>query len=248
MEAEVKDSGKLKEDFHPAVYCDTSVLIDYMLAENLLATPIIPSNQAGETLRNILKSEKRLTQVAEIRKKILYSESKVCPVTTQFALWEIIEWHAEGATKQAIAQKMGVSAVQRKSKKEIGEVICRIVAAAKQEKKEELPKNRLSSPLQNLWHSISFDSGYALTHSLKGIYVASIVNFSLPPLVDGYPSPFDMSFVQIGPADILHIFFAKHLGCEYVASFDNDFARAKPLLTMAGMKLLTTPQEVLNVL
>lgn len=125
-----------------------------------------------------------------------------------------------------ILQLRRVNAVQRKSKKEIGEIIGRIVAEAKQEK-NKLPKGQRFSPLQNLWYSISFDPSYAVTHSLKGIYVASIVNFNLPPSLDGYPSPFELSFVQIGPADVLHLFFAKHLGCEYVASFDSDFGRAK---------------------
>ena len=52
-----------------------------------------------------------------------------------------------------------------------------------------------------------------------------------------------------GAADIMHLLFAKHLGCEYFGSFDSDFERVKEIVyNEIGMKVLTSPDKILEAL
>jgi len=47
----------------------------------------------------------------------------------------------------------------------------------------------------------------------------------------------------------MHILFAEHLGCQYFATFDNDFKRIKDItLEKANIETLLSPEEVLRVL
>lgn len=76
-------SGRLQEQFLPAVYMDSSVLIDYWITEGMEnwteedyeEWKRSESNTLSEALmvvREILKSDVRLNKVTEIRKKLIY--------------------------------------------------------------------------------------------------------------------------------------------------------------------------------
>ncbi len=55
--------------------------------------------------------------------------------------------------------------------------------------------------------------------------------------------------MQAGGADILHIHFAQHLGCEYFVAFDRDFKRVRLVIEgFAKLKLLSSPEQVLATL
>lgn len=98
--------------------------------------------------------------------------------------------------------------------------------------------------MSDAWLNRSF----AECHGLKGLLQADIVNFKLTADKAWY-EPFAYAYLQIGLSDIMHVLVAHHLGCEYIASFDSDFKRAKNLIKEEnGMVLLSSPEEILEVL
>lgn len=94
------------------------------------------------------------------------------------------------------------------------------------------------------WLNLSF----VRAHGLQGPLEIDIVNFSLTSN-KVWQEPSCYSYRQLGVADIMHILLAQHLGCQYIASFDSDFARTKDIIHEAtGISILTTPEEVLTKL
>ena len=147
----LSESGKLRDKFLPAVYFDSSVLIDYWITEGLeVDGPEEPFGEivdegAAERLyvvRKILKSDKRIMQVIEIRKKILFGESKVTAVISPVSLLELMEWNAEAAFKDIAAEASGALAIQRRSKKEIGDYLKRLLELRSNEVKKQKGKRR----------------------------------------------------------------------------------------------------------
>ena len=84
-------------------------------------------------------------------------------------------------------------------------------------------------------------------HGLQGLLQANIVNFHLP-VSEVWKEPSAYAYLQLGVADIMHILLARHLGCQYIASFDSDFARVKDIITEeTGMTTLTKLEEILDI-
>jgi predicted nucleic acid-binding protein len=53
---------------------------------------------------------------------------------------------------------------------------------------------------------------------------------------------------QIGLADIIHLATARHLGCEYFASFDSDFKAMGGIIeSELGLVLVDSPQALLDL-
>jgi len=74
-------TGKLQERFLPAIYFDTSVLVDYWMTEGrgmpeTEMGKLVKDNESPhlQVVRDILRSEKRINKVADIRKKVLFEE------------------------------------------------------------------------------------------------------------------------------------------------------------------------------
>lgn len=261
-------NGKLQDKFLPAVYFDSSVIIDYWMTEGMeVTTPDddlfggqnwpdrIYGHELSKLVRDLLKSDIRISKVLELRKKLLaYGEDvKVLPVTSEPALWELQEWIAESGFKQLGAEISGTVFLQKKSKKEIGDLLKKAYELwmAEGHEKHHDPKtgtSALESLVQSTWINLSF----AHSHGLNGILVAEINNFCWPPKRSrnrkSFPDPFSLAYLQLGTADIFHILLAHHLGCQYFASFDSDFRRAKDFITQVGMTLLTTPEEILSIM
>jgi predicted nucleic acid-binding protein len=83
---------------------------------------------------------------------------------------------------------------------------------------------------------------------LVGLLQADIVNFELT-LEKAWQEPSAYAYLQLGVSDILHILLAQHLGCDYVATFDDDFRRARSIIEeKSKMKVLTGPEDILRVL
>lgn len=229
-------TGKLHERFLPAIYFDTSVLIDYWMTEGME----MPESERDELLkknelpyvpviRNILRSERRISKVVEIRKKLIFEKVKVTPVVSPLSLLELTEWHAEAAFKQIASEASGVIFIQRKSKKQIGK------------------KRGQSTGLEMLMSETWLNPSFAIAHGLQGLLQVDIVNFHLS-VSKAWEEPSDYAYLQLGIADIMHILLAQHLGCQYIASFDSDFARVKDIITEeTGMTTLTKPEEILDI-
>jgi len=258
----VNSTGRLKKDLLPAVYFDTSVLIDYLLTDGMeIDLSCLPETerpfQVGETeiekaIKALLHTEKRIAQVAEIRRK-LYEEVKVVPVTSYIGVWELCEWWADATLKQYASEVAGATSIQKKGKKEIGELLRKIYDGSIEKNGGNYSYGEFPNGLQLLFAETSINLSYIEFHGLFGILIAETRNFNIPSRQmdknqGRYPGGLSLAYFQLGIGDILHLQIAHHLGCSYFASFDSDFFRVNDIIEEAGMKLLRTPQEILSIL
>ncbi len=253
-------NGRLQDEYLPAVYFDSSIIIDYWITEGMEIS-LDEENKEPEwneiihgplvkVIRELLQSDKRINQVIEIRKKLMFEEVKLTPVTSPASLWELQEWYAESGIKQLGAEISGATFLQRKSKKEIGDILKRGYDLWKAEGKDKHNDPiKGTSGLELLSQATCINLSFANSHGLSGILLAEIENFYWPPKQSRnrkqFPSPINLAYLQLGTADIFHLLFANHLGCQFFASFDSDFRRAKEIIERAGMVLLSTPDEIL---
>lgn len=249
-------TGKLKKRFLPAIYFDSSVLIDYRITESME----LSETQIGEPkklerpdvkiVRDILRSEARTNEVLEIRKKLIFEKVRVTPVISPISLLELMEWEAEAAFKQIASEAAGTVFIQKKSKKQIGDYLKKGLELGKAEAKKQKRGRRRgeSTGLETLMLETWPNRSFIEAHGLDGLLQVDIVNFHLS-VNKAWREPSAYAYLQLGVADIMHILLAHHLGCKYIASFDLDFTRAKDIITKeTGMTVLTTSEEILNIL
>lgn len=254
----VTKNGKLKARFLPAIYFDSSVVIDYWMTEGLETDR--PEGLFGEILdeceaerlhimRKILKSDRRMEKVIEIRKRILSGESKATAVISPISLLELMGWNAEAAFKDFAAEALGALAIQRKSKKEIGDYLKKLLELRSDEvEKQKGKKRERTTGLEWIMSDSWLNRSFADCHGLQGVLQADIVSFELT--IDRvWQEPFAYAYLQLGISDIIHILIARHLGCKYIASFDSDFQRVSDIITKeTGMTVLGSPEEILMLL
>lgn len=258
------ETGRLQDKLLPAIYFDSSVVIDYWMTEGLgEPTPLELAGLEKSSLdkycdfiRELLRTDVRLNKVLEIRRKLLYEETKATAVMSPLCLLELIEWHAEGGFKQVVAEASNVIFIQKKGKKDIGDYLKKVIdlrqAEIKTQQVEEILPGVIargeSTPLEMLLSETALNTSFAVCHGLQGLLEVDISNFPMSR-ERALHEPFIYAYLQIGSADIMHILFAQHLGCSYFASFDEDFKRAKDIINEeAGMTLLSSPEEILGIL
>ncbi len=168
---------------------------------------------------------------------------------------ELAKWQALAAVKQIGAEASGILAVQRKSDKEIGELLQEAVEKWKVEREGLLPRREegdteaaYTTGLEGLIQGAMIVPSFASVHGFEGLLQVDLMNFDLP-FVQGWRLPYLMSFYQMGAADVLHVLAAEHLGCQYIASFDSDFWRVRDLITEeTGLSVLKNPEMILEVI
>jgi len=247
-------NGKLKEEYLPAIYFDTSFLIEYWIAEQLESPN--PRQELGlpqydlpyePFLRELLKADVKMSKVGEIRRKILTEEVKLTPITSPLATIEMIEWKAEASLKQIIADKISALTIQKRSKKDIGDYLKKILEARKQEMQQINNNSLPTPPMEALIIDTSMNSSYYASHALHGIALLDLRNFNIT-MVDAWQTLWPYAYLQLGLADCLHIFAAHHLGCTYFGSLDSDFRRVKDIVEQElEITVLTSPEEILAV-
>ena len=242
-------TGRLQRHYRPAVYFDSSVLVDYWLAEGLefdSAIQPFPDEQA-DLLRSVLHAEKKTQTMSKVREATIILGPELLPVTSPLAVLELIEWHAHAAIKQMASEAVGFLAIQRKSRKQIGELLKKLSDAEAHERKPNHSRGQalqLRSIVQGAWLNPSF----AEYHGLEGVIEADLLGFDLTRK-DVWTRASDLAFFQIGLADIQHILAAHHLGCTHFASFDSDFSLVADVMAERfKLKLLKSPEELLSAL
>ena len=202
-----------------------------------------------QVVRDILKSEKRINKVIDIRKKLLFEKLKVTPVMSPLSLLELMEWGAEAAFKQIASEASGTVFIQKRSKKQIGDHLKKALEQREEEFKEQKGKKRgVSTGLDILMLETWLNRSFVDSHGLDGLLQVDIVNFNLT-VSKVWEEPSVYAYLQIGAADIMHILLAQHLGCQYIASFDTDFKRVKDMVSEeTGISILTSPEEILDIL
>ncbi|HEX7401723.1 MAG TPA: hypothetical protein VF369_06060, partial [candidate division Zixibacteria bacterium] len=165
----VSKTGKLLKRFLPAIYFDTSVIIDYWMTEGMEVHDtemerLLKYNECPSysIVRTILKSDERIQKVLEIRRKLSYEIIKVTPVVSPLAVLELIEWYAEVAFKEIASEASGVVIIQRRNKKQIGEYLKKAIELRKAEIKNQKDKKRgYTTGLEDLMSSTWLNSSFA---------------------------------------------------------------------------------------
>ena len=254
----VTRSGRLRAKYLPAIYFDSSVLVDYWMTEGLETDwtedpveKIISENYPKSlvVVRELLKADMRLQKVVEIREKLIFGLSKLSAVISPLALLELMEWKAEASFREYANEAAGAHIIQRRSKKEIGDYLKKLLELRRDEKEKQEERERgCSTGLEILMSDTWLNRSFAECHGLRGLVQADIVNFKLT-LDRAWQEPFAYAYLQLGTSDILHILLARHLGCIYIASFDDDYRRARKIIEEeSNMKVLTSPEDILGVL
>jgi hypothetical protein len=255
--ATVLENGKLEDRFLPAVYFDTSVLIDYWVTESMELPLNEPYPLSGnedlphhKVMREILKREswfKRLSKVIELRKKFLSSSPKLTPIVSPLALMELSKQMAEAGFRQILSDVAGARFAQRQ--REVGKLMKGALEVAKKETERHTIEGKQGiDPLNWLVGTTLMNLSFGAAHTLDGLWVADIRNFALTVQktqeeVSAYP------YLQVDIADVMHLLMAKHLGCKYIASFDDDFNRVKDYLVEDfNVEALISPDELMKIL
>lgn len=202
-------------------------------------------------IRDLFKTDKNLNKIIEIRDKIYYENIKVLPVFSPLALNELMKWNAEVIFKQVSAEAVGTKTIQREGEKKIGDKLKIILGIWKnfsveerENKINDWKKEGVKRVIEDLWLNPSF----TYIHGLSGLIPVSILNFNYT-MDRAWQDPSAYAYLQLGATDIMHILFAQHLGCKYIASFDSDFKRAKDeIQRMTGIEVLYGHNEILKAL
>lgn len=242
-------TGRLQRRYRPAVYFDSSVLVDYWLAEGLeidSALQPFPDEQA-DTLRSVLRAEKKTATMSKVREATIILGPELLPVTSPLAVLELIEWHAHAAIKQMASEAVGFLAIQKKSRKQIGDLLKKLSDAEAHARKPSHARGH-ESPLRSIVQGAWLNPSFAEHHGLDGVVEADLLGFDLTRK-DVWTRACDLAFFQIGLADIQHVLAAHHLGCTHFASFDSDFSLVADVMAERfKLKLLKSPEELLSAL
>lgn len=271
----VTETGKLKDKFLPAVYFDSSVVIDYFMTEEWREIdPLlyafgrdywVQSRQVNyekseweqkheellyekqKFIKKLLRADARLAKVAEIKDKLNSGQTKATAVISPICILELVEWYAEARFKQSASEAASVIYIQRKSKKEIGDYLAKLLSIALS--KQTGAKDGMKVE-DTLFLDTFLSPHHAESQGLRGLLWADIVNFDLPSASALHQTPTSAyAYVQMGTTDILHVLFAQHLGCNYIASFDKDFQRVRQIIKLTtNMELLCSPEEILKII
>jgi hypothetical protein len=269
MDTEVSQSfldntGRLLEKYKPGIYMDTSLLVDYWISEAFDA-PIDPFHedlkhrdsveQMNQKLIDVLKGEDRYKKAFKLRNKLYerifgWKQQSAYIYTSPLAVFELVQWNARSEFKYLATAAAGSPVVENMSVKNVGKYIDVLLSEYAEEcLKHENTKNEsfYGSPLHLLYCSLSIVPSFAESHGLLGIDVLDIIKFDF-----SYKHLWDegnqLAMRQIGGADWMHLLLASHFGCEYIATKDEDFSRAKGVLERHGLKLLMGFDQVLEIL
>lgn len=278
--------GRLRKKFQPAMYLDSTVVIDYWRVESLKIPEkdyseeiigldrvelnkwfndqlkvgnhekvdrVLEKYNNPETffLRELFTADKRLKKVIDIRDKIHHEEINVLPIVSPLALNELMKWNSEVIFKQVASEAVGTKIIQQIRQKDVGLKLKKMMEIWKSlspKEREESSNNWRIEGLKRIYYDLWLNPSFLYAHGLKGLLNVDIKNFNLP-MEDIWTKTSTYSFLQLGATDIMHILFAKHLGCDYIASFDSDFTRARDVIKEeTGIEVLYGPDEILKVL
>ncbi len=275
----VTKSGKLRKELLPAMYLDTNFVIDYWIADSLAADDWLSQaldsteeaksgsewalrdtqSEVFQTVQGLVAKDKRVKKVLQIRNRLTASRPRITPVMTDLAVLELMKWNAESAFRQHVSDAVGARVARALNDKEVGNLIERVFTMRREEVKSEVaklkregklgkPRNYVSTALEILVGDVWTNFSYAVSHGFEGLITADIVGFSLP-FGRSWKEPGAYACLQLYAADIMHILFAQHLGCEYIVSFDSDFKRAEGIIREeTGIEVLSKPEDVLRVI
>lgn len=214
------------------LYCDTSLVIDYLLATGRepeaqkSSIPASPHERAErEYWESLFRHDRRYLFATKLRSIVGWSYPLAQMVVSPFVLLELDEWYAEELFKRHALEGTHVKALQSYSRKEIGKFIQQIV-------KDACAKD--DSFAARIWGALASGGRGEL---LSGISIEPVGNLIFDS--NAFAKVSLLSHMQLGMADIVHLLAAESMGCTQFASTDSDFNRLKSEIEGAfGYKVL----------
>lgn len=203
------------------VYCDTSLLIEYLLAQGREpeARAGLPPYREPEHQREerqywemLFRHDKRYQFASRLRSIVGWSFPKAKIVISPFVLLELDEWYAEECFKRHALEGTHFKAIQSHSRKEIGRFIQTIV-------RDSAGENSFPA---NVWSAMA---SRVRGESLAGIRIEPVDNLKFD--AEAFGKVTLLSHMQLGMADIVHLLAADSLKCTHFASTDSDFNRLR---------------------
>jgi hypothetical protein len=223
------------------VYCDTSLVIDYMLAtgrepESAMRNPF-PESEFNRKQRSywetLFRNDKRYQFAVKLRSLVGWNFPKSRMVISPFVLLELDEWFAEEVFKRHALEGTHVKAIQTHNRKQIGEFIQQVVRDA---------KGADDSFAAQLWGEMA--SG-ARGEYLAGIMIKPVDKLRFDSGVFSKVSL--LSHMQLGMADIVHLLAAEALKCSHFASTDSDFNRLRAEIEASFKFKILFKDEIFSV-
>lgn len=205
-----------------SVYCDTSLVIEYVLAEgrepesrNVFEPFPLSENEREkyEYWETLFGHKNRYQFGTKLRSLIGWQYPAEKFVISPFVLLELDEWYAEECFKQHALEGTYVKAIQRHSRKNIGKFIQKVIHDSQLEEDSYPAK---------IWS--------AMASRLRGESLAGIQIKAVDTLIfddRAFQKVTVLSHMQLGMADIVHLLAAESLKCTHFATTDEDFKRLK---------------------
>jgi len=210
----------------PKIYCDTSLIVDYLIAsgrEPEACQPAIPEQEheriAREYWQELFNHNKRYNLGTQLRSLIGWQNCEVDVVVSPFVLLELDAWYAEESFKQHAVEGTHFKAIQSLSRKRIGELLHKVYQDQKDV--ERTYCSNTDPYCAPLWAAVTSRNGDAL----DGIEIEGVEAMCLD--ASAFRKVSLLAILQMGMADIVHLLAADHLECDYLATTDDDFHRLR---------------------
>lgn len=243
-ESIVTRTGRLKEPYLPAAFCDTSFLLDYW--DSSIHDPKFndfPSNLASEQsyekkFIEYLKSDNKLLKMWGIREIIENYKNKINLVFSPACRLEMEDVLSNIRFKSIAYELRPSSNLQRKGKKDIGDIIKKLM--------NDYGKDPKNQDLRLLYYHFFFTTSQ-IDEGLFGLMEVDIKNFKITR-DDFYHLGF-LANLQIGFSDVFHLICARNLGCTYFFSNDTDFTRSKDdIEKLFGFEIVTDLARIKEII
>ena len=205
---------------NPRIYCDTSLVINYLIAEGRepeAQSSLIPEPEYSKTEREfwdkLFRHDKKYKLATNLRSIIGWQFPNVEIVISPFVLLELDGWYAEESFKRNAIGSTNVKAIQTYSRKQIGEYIKTIWNEAESDQ---------GSFAADVWRAIACG---ARGEAIAGIKIEKVDGLRFDEATFSKVAVF--ACLQIGMADIVHLLAADELKCTHFATTDSDFNRVK---------------------
>ncbi|HYE57622.1 MAG TPA: hypothetical protein VD948_03910 [Rhodothermales bacterium] len=215
-------------------YIDTSLAIEYVLANGSEWEDIVPRefpeqkyDRVLKALREVLNTEKRYSLAKSLRLRFHLGDDAGMLVISPLVLYELYGWYYEERFKSMASEVTNIKSIQRIGQKQIGDYLKTI----------ERKASRGDSPdFQALLDSTKWTMNL-FGEGLVGITIEPLTNLELDEA--SFQLIGNLAYLQVGLADALHLLAARKLGCTHFATLDSDYQRVRTEIESdLGLELL----------
>jgi hypothetical protein len=232
----------LSEPVTPRIYCDTSLIVEYVLASGLEpeAEPLNPAfretdfekSQRAYVKELFRSAGNKLENLVRLRSIVGHHSTEAKMVVSPFVLLELDEFCAATKFKAVVGEVTGSKWLDRYDSKRVGPLIQKVYED--QEKGHDYAKQ--------LWGALT---AHGRGEDIAGIAIEPVKNLSLDGKV--FRKVELLALMQMGMADITHVLAAASMGCTHIATMDEDFKRLRNVIEEAFPLKILHHAEVFQV-